>query len=207
MCAQGGMRKQSNQTIRTMKMQIQNRFVNMGHVDRFVRMMLGISLILVDQMFGLTWSFWAGMALLITATVRVCPIYALFKISTLSLSGHKTVIPWEEFLDLLPPQIEPEAVVAPASVQALPTAAPAVAPMSFSLPPELTQALIQDVERNALDEVLVIRFYENFFACKITVEQSGHLNSYACRFPDKTIRLDFAKLKAQLLNKLKETAT
>lgn len=190
-----------------MNMQIQNRFVNMGQLDRFVRMMLGISLILVAWMFEFAWPFWGGMALLITAAVRVCPIYALFKISTLSLGSQKTVIPWEEFLDLLPPKSEPEVVTAPEPVQRTPKASPTIVPVAFSLPPELTQALIKDVERNALDEVLVIRFFENFFGCKITVEQAGHLNSYVCRFPDKTINLNFAKLKAQLLVRLKETAT
>ena len=190
-----------------MNMQFQNRFVNMGQLDRFVRMTLGICLIMVAWMFEFSWPFWGGIVLLITAAVRICPIYALFNMSTLSLGNQKTVIPWEEFLDLLPPKAEPEVVAAPAPAQRTPKAAPALVPVAFSLPPELSQALIQDVEKNALDEVLVIRFFENFFGCKITVEQSGHLNSYVCRFPEKTIKLDFAKLKAQLLLRLKETAS
>lgn len=188
-----------------MKTKIQNRFVNMGHLDRFVRTILGISLILVAWMFEFAWPFWGGMALLITSAVRVCPIYALFNISTLSLGNHKTVIPWEEFLDLLPPKAEPEVVAAPAPAQQAPKPGPAIVHTNYSLPPELTQALINDVQRNALDEVLVIRFFENFFGCKIAVEQSGHLNSYVCRYPDQTIKLDFAKLKAQLLARLQET--
>lgn len=179
----------------------------MGQLDRFVRMALGISLILVAWMFNFPWPFWGGLVLLITAAVRICPIYALFKISSLSLGGEKTVIPWEEFLDLLPPQAEPEAVAVAAPVQRAAKEPPKIAPVAFSLPPELTHALIKDVERNALDEVLVIRFFENFFGCKITVDQSGHLSSYVCRFPNQTVKLDFGKLKAKLLERLKETAT
>jgi len=181
------------------------RLVNMGQLDRFVRMALGISLILVAWVFEFRWSFWGGIVLLITAAVRICPTYTIFNISSLSLGGHKTVIPWEEFLDLLPPKPEAEPVAAPAPVQRKPKAAPPIVPVAFTLPPELTHALIQDVQRNALDEVLVIRFFENFFGCKISVEQSGHLNSYVCRFPDQTVTLNFAKLKAKLLDRLQET--
>ena len=183
-----------------------NRFVNMGQLDRFVRMALGICLMMVAWMFEFPWPFWGGIALLITAAVRICPIYRFFNISTLFLGSAKTVIPWQEFLDLLPPKTDPEPVSAPAPIQRAPKAAPKVEPVAFSLPPELTHALIKDVERNALDEVLVIRFFENFFGCRITIEQSGHLSSYVCRFPDQTVTLNFAKLKGQLLERLKQTA-
>ncbi len=188
-----------------MNMPTLNPWINMGVSDRFVRMVLGIALISVAWLFEFTWPFWGGVLLLITAAVRVCPIYALFKISSLSLDPAKTVIPWEEFLDLLPPKPEaPVEVVAP--VQRSSKAEVVIPPVTFSLPPELTQALINDVERNALDEILVVRFYENFFGCKITIGQSGHLSSYECRFPQQTLTLNFAKLKAQLLARLKETA-
>lgn len=40
---------------------------------------------------------------------------------------------------------------------------------------------------------------------KISIEQSGHLSVYVCRFPHQTITLNFAKLKGQLLERLKGT--
>ena len=183
-----------------------NRWINVGQVDRMVRMLMGIGCLLIAWMFDFPWAFWGGMAFLITAAVGICPIYALFKISTLALDGPKTVIPWEEFLDLLPAKPEPDIVQAPAPVQRTPKAAPPIVPVAFRLPPELTQALITDVQRNALDEMLVVRFYENFFGCRIGIEQSGHLSVYVCKFPNQTITLNFAKLKGQLLERLQETA-
>lgn len=189
-----------------MKTQTQNRFVNVGQIDRYLRLALAMMLILVAWLFDFRWSFWGGIFLLITAAVRICPIYTVFKISSLSLGQKKTVIPWQEFLDLLPPEPPAEPVAAPTPAQRTPKAAPNIVPVAFSLPPELTHALIQDVQKNALDEVLVIRFFENFFGCKISVEQVGHLNSYVCKFPDQTVTLNFAKLKAKLLDRLQETA-
>ena len=77
--------------------------------------------------------------------------------------------------------------------------------VDYFLPPELTHALIKDIEKNALDEMLVVRFYENFFGCKISIEPAAHLNIYVCQFPHKTIRLEFSRLKAGLLDRLHES--
>jgi hypothetical protein len=183
-----------------------NHWINVGQLDRMVRMLLGIACLLIAWMFDFPWAFWGGMAFLITAAMGICPIYAVFKMSTLSLDGPKTVIPWEEFLDLLPAKAEPETVQAPMPVQRTPKVPPQIVPVAFRLPPDLTQALITDVKRNALDEMLVVRFYENFFGCRIGIEQSGHLSVYVCKFPNQTVTLSFAKLKAQLLERLQETA-
>ena len=78
--------------------------------------------------------------------------------------------------------------------------------IDYYLPPDLTKALIKDIEKNALDEMLVVRFYENFFGCKTSIEPAAHLNIYVCQFPHKTIRLEFSRLKAGLLDRLHESA-
>jgi len=52
-----------------------------------------------------------------------------------------------------------------------------------------------------------VRFYENFFGCRIKIEQAAHLNIYVCQFSSHTSRLDFAKLKSQLLQRVQETAS
>lgn len=180
---------------------------NMGGHDRFVRSLLGAALVLVAWLFQLTEAFWLGMFLITTAAFRFCPNYAIFNITSLSPADTKTVIPWEEFLDLFPPA----APVAPAPAQAL--LAPqkketlVSQPPTYSLPPELTSALIQDIEKNALDEVLLVRFYENFFDCKISIEASGYLNVYVCQCQGKTTRLDFSRLKSSLLKRLHEQAS
>jgi hypothetical protein len=177
---------------------------NMGSHDRFLRSLLGAALVLVAWLFQFTEAFWLGLFLITTAAFRFCPQYALFNITSLGPADTKTVIPWEEFLDLFPPAeplpaLQPEVAKAQAPKATLVSNAP-----SYGLPPELTTALIQDIEKNALDEVLLVRFYENFFGCKVSIQASGYLNVYVCQFPDKSTRLDFSKLKASLLKRLHE---
>jgi hypothetical protein len=85
-----------------------------------------------------------------------------------------------------------------------PLSAKAVAAKHYQLPVELTQVLIQDIQKNALDEMLVVRFFENFFHCSISIQPSGHLQSYVCKYPDKTVSMNFAQLKQSLLQRLRE---
>ncbi len=179
---------------------------NMGSHDRFLRSLLGAALVLVAWLFQLPEAFWLGLFLILTAALRFCPSYAIFNVNTLNADDGKTVIPWEEFLDLLPPSAPASSVAAPPSTETRVKAPPSLAPVSFRLPPDLTQALIQDIEKNALDEILMVRFFENFFGCKISIQSAAHLNVYVCQFPDKTTRLDFSKMKANLLQRLHETA-
>jgi hypothetical protein len=174
----------------------------MGGHDRFLRSLLGAALVLVAWLFQMTEAFWLGMFLITTAAFRFCPNYAIFNITSLSPSDSKTVIPWEEFLDLFPP-VAPLPTAPPETAKAPPQNPQVSKPPSYSLPPELTHALIQDIEKNALDEVLLVRFYENFFGCKISIEASGYLNVYVCQFPGKSTRLDFSKLKSSLLQRLR----
>jgi hypothetical protein len=179
---------------------------NMGSHDRFLRSLLGAALVLVAWLFQLPEAFWLGLFLITTAAFRFCPNYAIFNITSLSPADSKTVIPWEEFLDLFPPAA-PVPAAPTAAAQTSPPKEAAVSKVpTYSLPPELTSALILDIEKNALDEVLLVRFYENFFGCKISIQASGYLNVYVCQFPDKSIRLDFSKLKASLLTRLQATA-
>jgi hypothetical protein len=181
---------------------------NIGRHDRFLRSLLGAALVLVAWLFLMPEAFWLGMFLIVTAAFRFCPNYVFFNFDTLNAEDQKTVIPWQEFLDLFPPV--PQAPTPAPKQSALVSApdvkeTPVVAKARFSLPPELTHALIQDIEKNALDEVLLVRFYENFFGCKISIRSAAHLNVYVCQFPDKEKRLDFAHLKSTLLDRLRET--
>jgi hypothetical protein len=178
---------------------------NLGDLDRLFRVLLGLALGFIHWEFNMLPAMWLALALVLTAVIRFCPVYALFNWDSLDLDPSKTVIPWEEFLDMLPPPVPvkeqaPEALMKPKR-----QLEPVVAPVAFHLPPELTQALIKDIEKNALDEMLVVRFFENFFGCRVTVVPVGHLHSYSCKFTDHTVSFDFAKLKATLLARLKET--
>jgi len=60
---------------------------NMGKTDRIIRIIAGIVLAIVGGMYlGAWWGvlfFIIGLILLITAIVGICPLYLLFKISTL----------------------------------------------------------------------------------------------------------------------------
>ena len=182
---------------------------NMGSHDRFLRSLLGAALVLVAWLFQLPEAFWLGLYLILTAALRFCPNYAIFNVDTLSAGEQKNSIPWAELLELLPPT--DSATPAETSAKPLATAASntvvAAKPAAFSLPPELSHALLHDIERNAIDEILMVRFYENFFGCRIKIEQAAHLNIYVCQFSSHTSRLDFAKLKSQLLQRVQETAS
>ena len=216
---------------------------NIGRNDRFVRSLAGAGLVLAGWLVNIPEAFWFGLFLSVTATFKFCPNYAIFDFNTLGPDEVKTVIPWEEFLDLLPANGKvaanesvipdatddgklhakkaiakgPESTEVQATVSANQQArtasdvsrkikpAKALHVVEFSLPNELTHALIRDIEKNALDEMLVVRFFENFFGCKISIQAAAHLNIYVCKFPDSSMRLDFANLKARLLARLHET--
>lgn len=218
---------------------------NLGSTDRFVRSFLGAASVMAGWLMNIPEAFWLGMFLIVTATFKFCPNYAIFNFHTLGPDEVKTVIPWEEFLNMLPnrgknrasieeasaptdvdtppPQghvsrIEPSNTVAPENLvkPAIPAGEESllqkkksvkqIPSLDFVLPPELTHALIKDIEKNALDEMLVVRFYENFFNCKISIQPVAHLNVYICQFEDHTTRLDYTKLKAMLLDRLYQTA-
>ncbi|NDC60785.1 MAG: DUF2892 domain-containing protein [Betaproteobacteria bacterium] len=177
---------------------------NIGNLDRLIRTMLGLVLAFVHWEFTMWPAFWLGSALILTALFRFSPLYAIINWDTLEADRSKTIIPWEEFLDMLPPPV-PSKEKQPTALRTKQKVEPELKPVAFQLPPELTQALIKDIEKNGLDEVLVVRFFENFFGCRVTVIPVGHLNKYSCQLPDKTLSLDFAQLKAKLLARLQET--
>ena len=182
---------------------------NIGSHDRLLRSLLGAVLVLVAWLFELPEAFWLGLYLILTAALRFCPNYAIFNVDTLYAGEQKTTIPWAELLELLPPTDSATPAETPAKPLATAASNTVVAakPAAFSLPPELSHALLHDIERNAIDEILMVRFYENFFGCRIKIEQAAHLNIYVCQFPSHTSRLDFAKLKSQLLQRVQETAS
>ena len=51
--------------------------------------------------------------------------------------------------------------------------------------------------------MLVLRFYENFFDCRINIVQQ-HVNNYRCDFQESSQTYGFAELKQQLLDKLEQ---
>ena len=181
---------------------------NIGSRDRFWRSWLGAGLVLLAWLFELPEAFWLGFFLILTAALRFCPNYAIFNTDTLSAGEQKNSIPWAELLALLP--TTDSTTPAESAPKPLATPAPnttvAAKPPTFSLPRELSHALLHDIERNAIDEILMVRFYENFFGCRIKIEQAAHLNIYVCQFASHTSRLDFAKLKSELLHRVRETA-
>lgn len=68
---------------------------NVGSIDRIVRIVLGLALILVPlipniPLFTNAAAFWGalivGLILIVTAIVRFCPLYTLFGLSTRKVS-------------------------------------------------------------------------------------------------------------------------
>lgn len=208
-----------------------------------MRSLAGAALVLAGWLMQIPEAFWLGMFLIVTATFKFCPNYAIFNFNTLGDEETKTTIPWEVFLDLLPNRGKTQSALDQTNADNLDATTwtsrvqsstdsksigldsseskqtngldepdlsfkkttKFIPNIDYYLPPELTQALIKDIEKNALDEMLVVRFYENFFGCKISIEPVAHLNIYVCQFPHKTSRLEFARLKAGLLDRLHES--
>ena len=173
---------------------------NMGQLDQGLRALAGTMI---------TWLAWyqsndqwmiIGVIILLTSMLRFCPTYFVLRFNTLKKVKPREIFPWDEFLDrnapLAPDPVveEPQPVEAPSPVIAKPRP-------SFTLPPDLAQQLVDDLNDNTLDEMLVLRFYENFFACRISIVQQ-HVNNYRCDFQNSSQTYTFADLKQQLLDKL-----
>ena len=173
---------------------------NMGQLDQGLRALAGTMI---------TWLAWyqsndqwmiIGVIILLTSMLRFCPTYFVLRFNTLKKVKPREIFPWDEFLDRNAPLAadpvveEPQPVVAPSPVIAKPRP-------SFTLPPDLVQQLVDDLNDNTLGEMLVLRFYENFFACRISIVQQ-HVNNYRCDFQNSSQTYAFADLKQQLLDKL-----
>jgi hypothetical protein len=175
---------------------------NMGQLDQGLRALAGTMI---------TWLAWyksndqwmiIGVIVLLTSVLRFCPTYFVLRFNTLRRARSREAFPWDEFLDRNAPRAAVPAVEEPKPVEVL---SPVIAKPrpSFTLPPDLAQQLVDDLNDNTLDEMLVLRFYENFFACRISIVQQ-HVNNYRCDFQDSSQTYSFAELKQQLLDKLHE---
>lgn len=175
---------------------------NMGQLDQGLRALAGTTI---------TWLAWyqsndqwmiIGVIVLLTSVLRFCPTYFVLRFNTLKKVKPREIFPWDEFLDRNAPlaadpvvdELQPVEVPSPVIAKPRP---------SFTLPPDLAQQLVDDLNDNTLDEMLVLRFYENFFACRISIVQQ-HVNNYRCDFQNSSQTHGFADLKQQLLDKLHE---
>ncbi|ODT66629.1 MAG: hypothetical protein ABS75_26515 [Pelagibacterium sp. SCN 63-23] len=71
--------------------------VNVGSIDRWIRLAVGLVLVALPLLPGLTlfanpWAFWGslvvGLVLAVTALVRFCPLYAIFGLSTCKVANR-----------------------------------------------------------------------------------------------------------------------
>ena len=74
-------------------------------------------------------------------------------------------------------------------------------PMNQELTPEARKSLIGDLQKNSIDEVILIRIYERFFDCDVQIV-NGHIHTYECKFDTHTATLDYPTLKDDLLKAL-----
>jgi hypothetical protein len=175
---------------------------NVGQWDQGLRALAGALI---------TWLAWfegndrwviIGVIILFTSVLRFCPSYALFRFNTLKSAKSRESFSWEEFLDKNAPRaVEPKIVEPPLEPKVKPVQAKPLS--TFTLPADLSLQLIDDLNNNALDEMLVLRFYENFFDCRISIVQQ-HIHNYRCDFQHSSQTYGFAELKAQLLERLQE---
>ncbi len=177
---------------------------NLGQLDQGLRALAGALI---------TWLAWfngndrwmlIGVIILLTSVLRFCPTYALFRFNTLRSPKTREAFSWEEFLDKNGPRASHPVIEEPAPAP-LPKPIAPKPTSTFTVPEDLKQQLIEDIQNNALDEMLVLRFYENFFDCRISIVQQ-HIHTYRCDFLGYSQAYGFADLKAQLLDKLLETA-
>ncbi len=61
--------------------------INVGGVDRGLRIVAGAVLILLAATGTVAWWGWLGLIALITGLVRFCPLYSLFGISSCKTRG------------------------------------------------------------------------------------------------------------------------
>lgn len=175
---------------------------NVGQLDQGLRALAGTTI---------TWLAWyqsndqwmiIGVIILLTSMLRFCPTYFVLRFNTLKKVKPREIFPWDEFLDRNAPRAAVPADEEPKPVEAIPPVITKPRP-SFTLPPDLAQQLVDDLNNNTLDEMLVLRFYENFFDCGISIVQQ-HIHTYRCDFQNSHQTYDFADLKQQLLDKLHE---
>jgi hypothetical protein len=173
---------------------------NVGQLDQGLRALAGTTI---------TWLAWferndqwmiIGVIVLLTSMLRFCPTYFVLRFNTLKRAKSREVFSWDEFLDRFAPPAAVPAAEEPNSVEAITPVITKPRP-SFSLPPDLAQQLVDDLNNNKLDEMLVLRFYENFFDCRISIVQQ-HIHTYRCDFKNSNQTYGFVDLKQQLLDKL-----
>ncbi|NIA23586.1 MAG: DUF2892 domain-containing protein [Proteobacteria bacterium] len=72
---------------------MKSSFQNIGNTDKVVRLTIGIIFILIALLIPLTlwrWIFGVlGGILVITSVIRYCPIYSIFKFTTLENKNEK----------------------------------------------------------------------------------------------------------------------
>lgn len=59
---------------------------NLGKIDRELRIVIGLVLVLLAITGTVGWWGWLGLILVATGAVRFCPVYRLLGISTISKS-------------------------------------------------------------------------------------------------------------------------
>lgn len=80
---------------------------------------------------------------------------------------------------------------------------PSAAPTQNQSSASNHQALIDQLKKNALDEIVVVELYEKFFGCKVKII-NGWINSYAVQSGKKAVHLDFVKLKSRIIEHLEQ---
>ena len=175
---------------------------NMGQLDQGLRALAGTLITWLALYKNNDQWMIIGVIVLLTSVLRFCPTYFVLRFNTLRRTKSREPFSWDEFLDRNAPRAAAPVVEEPKPVEVL---SPVIAKprSSFTLPADLAQKLVDDLNNNTLDEMLVLRFYENFFDCRISIVQQ-HIHTYRCDFQKSSQTYGFADLKQQLLDKLHE---
>ena len=57
---------------------------NMGAIDRSIRALVGIALVIIGVLTGLWWLYIIAAIMLLTSAIGICPLYMPIKLSTMT---------------------------------------------------------------------------------------------------------------------------
>lgn len=63
--------------------------INIGTIDRILRLIIGLALMVLAASGVIGWWGWLGLVLVATALFRFCPLYALLGVRTCPLKGPR----------------------------------------------------------------------------------------------------------------------
>lgn len=118
----------------------------------------------------------------------------------LSKEPKKPPLSWESIIGSCFPEAPHKHVVAHSRVDA---ALPEVNQQLAQLEPEIFEELLRRIQKNAIDEIQMIRMYEKLCACEIQILR-GHVHFYKSTSGQTTETIDYTTLMNRLIQQFED---